>query len=168
MLHAGAGRDIAMKRFYFHSGIVSAFAASVCLLPCGNAYAAGFALNEMSAAAIGNAFAGAGATADDASTVYYNPAGLSRMKGRQFALTGSAIRPSIRFNNQGSTTASGAPLHGGNGGDAGSWAAIPGLYYATDLVPNLRFGIGLQSAFGLKTEYQNGWAGRYQALNSEL
>jgi long-chain fatty acid transport protein len=28
-------------------------------------YAAGFALNEMSAAAIGNAFAGAGATAED-------------------------------------------------------------------------------------------------------
>jgi long-chain fatty acid transport protein len=35
-------------------------------------------------------------------------------------------------------------------------------------MPGMRFGIGLQSAFGLKTEYDNGWAGRYHALKSEL
>lgn len=122
----------------------------------------------MSAAAVGNAFAGAGATAEDASTLYYNPAGLSRMPGRQFTVGGAAIKPSIRFNDQGSTTVTGARLNGGEGGDAGSWAAVPALYYATDVMPGMRFGIGLQSAFGLKTEYDNGWAGRYHALKSEL
>lgn len=158
-----------MRSTHFHSGATLASAVSASLLLwCGNLYAAGFALNEMSAAAIGNAFAGAGATAMDASTIYYNPAGLSHMSGRQFTVTGSAIRPSIRFENQGSVTATGAPLSGGNGGDAGSWSAVPALYYAMDLTPALRFGIGFQSAFGLKTEYDNGWAGRYQALKSEL
>ena len=158
-----------MRSLCFHPTTVGACAGTVLLLLwCGNASPAGFALNEMSAASIGNAFAGAGATAADASTIYYNPAGLSHMAGQQFALTGSAIRPSIRFRNQGSATATGALLSGGNGGDAGSWAAVPALYYATDLIPKLRFGVGLQSAFGLKTEYDQGWAGRYQAINSEL
>jgi long-chain fatty acid transport protein len=138
------------------------------LLYCGNAYSGGFALNEMSAAAIGTAFAGAGASADDISTIYYNPAGLSLMKGRQFTATGSAVRPSVRFENQGSATATGARLGGGSGGDAGDLSAVPALYYATDVIPGLRFGLGIQSPFGLKTEYDNGWVGRYQALKSEL
>jgi long-chain fatty acid transport protein len=158
-----------MRSTFFHSGTTLVCVVSASLLPCwGNVHAAGFALNEMSAAAIGNAFAGAGATAADASTIYYNPAGLSHMTGRQFSVTGSAVRPSIRFENQGSVTATGSRLSGGNGGDAGSWAAVPAMYYAADLGPAWRFGIGLQSAFGLKTEYDNGWAGRYQALKSEL
>lgn len=158
-----------MRSFHFCASRTIAWTASLSLLGwCSYAHPAGFALNEMSAAAIGNAFAGAGATAEDASTIYYNPAGLSRMTGRQFTVTGSAIRPSIRFENHGSDTATGASLSGGNGGDAGSLAAIPALYYATDVIPGLRFGIGLQSAFGLKTEYDDGWVGRYQALKSEL
>jgi len=138
------------------------------LLASDRACAAGFALNEMSAASIGNAFAGNAAIAEDASTVYYNPAGLARMTGRQFTATGSAIRPSVRFSNQGSASATGSALIGGDGGDAGKWTPVPALYYATDVRPGLRFGIGLQSPFGLKTEYGAGWVGRYQALNSEL
>lgn len=158
-----------MRSTLFHSGAALACAISAPLLPwCANVHAAGFALNEMSAAAIGSAFAGAGATAADATTLYYNPAGLSQLRGRQFSVTGSAIRPSIRFENQGSVTATGAPLSGGNGGDAGSWAPVPALYYSAELGPSWRFGVGLQSAFGLKTDYDNGWAGRYQALKSEL
>lgn len=158
-----------MQCLHFPSRAAAVSVASAgLLLSCGEAYSAGFALNEMSAAAIGNAFAGVGATADNASTIYYNPAGLSRMSGQQFTVGGAAIRPSIDFSNSGSVTATGARLSGGNGGDAGSWSAVPALYYATDVMPALRFGIGLQSAFGLKTEYDNGWVGRYQALKSEL
>jgi long-chain fatty acid transport protein len=138
------------------------------LLHCSEADAAGFALNEMSAAAIGGAFAGAGATAEDISTIYYNPAGLSRMAGRQFMVSGSLVRPSVRFDNQGSLSAARTTMRGGNGGDAGDLSLVPALYFATDLVSGWRFGIGLQSPFGLKTDYEADWAGRYQALRSEL
>lgn len=134
----------------------------------GMAHASGFALNEMSAGTLGNAHAGAGAAAEDLSTIYFNPAGLTRLSGRQIQITGSAIRPSAKFTNAGSTSALGAPLNGGNGGDAGGWALVPAMYYAMDLAPNLRFGIGVQSPFGLKTEYDAGWAGRYQALTSDM
>lgn len=132
-----------------------------------DARASGFALNEMSAASVGNAHAGA-AAAEDLSVIYFNPAGLSRLRGRQFMVVGSAIRPSARFENRGSVTATGAPLTGDNGGNAGSWEFVPAMYYAMDLSPGLRFGIGLQSPFGLVTEYDEGWAGRYQALKSDL
>lgn len=139
------------------------------LLAAGQANAGGFALNEMSASSVGNAHAGT-AAAEDLSTIYFNPAGLVLHSGSGFTISGSAIRPSAKFTNTGSTAAvpPGTPLTGGNGGDAGSWAAVPAMYYATDLSSNLRFGIGVQAPFGLTTEYDDGWAGRYQALKSDM
>jgi long-chain fatty acid transport protein len=141
---------------------------SAALFFFGEARAGGFALNEMSAASVGNAHAGSAATAEDISTIYYNPAGLSRTSGRQFMLAGSEIRPSVNFENRGSVSAIGTPLTGGNGGEAGDWSLVPALYYAMDLAPGLRFGLGIQAPFGLKTDYESNWAGRYQALKSEL
>lgn len=138
------------------------------LLASGKIWAAGFALNEMSAAAIGNAFAGSAAVAEDLGTIYYNPAGLSRMSGSQFMLAGTALRPSVQFANRGTLAPAGNAATGGDGGDAGGWNAVPAVFYAADLAPRLRLGIGLHSPFGLKTEYEEGWAGRYQALKSQL
>lgn len=135
---------------------------------CGTAMAAGFALNEMSAGAVGNAFAGNAAVAEDASTLFFNPAGLARLHGQQFTLSGSAIRPSIEFSNAGSRSPAGPPATGGDGGNAGGWSLVPAMYYAMDLTPSMRFGIGIQSPFGLKTEYEANWVGRYQALKSDL
>ncbi|MGE5622750.1 MAG: OmpP1/FadL family transporter [Bacillota bacterium] len=144
-----------------------ALAASTALAAPGLSHAGGFALNEMSAASLGNAHAGAAAVAQDLSTVYFNPAGLTRLSGRGFMVSGSALRPSAEFENRGSVSAAG-PLTGGNGGDAGSWALVPALYYAMEVSPDLRFGLGLQVPFGLTTEYDAGWVGRYQALKSDL
>lgn len=147
---------------------LSASAAMILLLASGAASAGGFSLNEMSAASVGVAHAGGAAEATDASTVYYNPAGLMRMRGSQFTAVGSAIKPKAEFTNQGSRSAVGTPATGGNGGDAGDVEFVPAMFYATDIAPNLRFGIGLTVPFGLTTEYDNGWAGRYQALKSQV
>ncbi len=138
------------------------------LFASGSVYAGGFSLNEMSAASVGNAHAGGAALADDPSTVYYNPAGLSRLPGQQFTLVGSGIKPSAEFENNGSRSAVGTPVTGGNGGDAGSWAAVPAMYYSNHFSPQWSFGIGMQVPFGLKTEYDKGWAGRYQATLSDM
>ncbi len=147
---------------------VSSFLATLSLLASGTALAGGFSLSEMSAASVGNAHAGGAAAAEDLATIYYNPAGLTRLRGRQFMVAGSGIRPSAEFGNRGSVSAVGTPLAGGNGGDAGDWGFVPALYYAMDINPRLRFGIGMQAPFGLKTDYETGWVGRYQALKSEL
>ena len=58
-----------------------------------NVYAAGFHLREQSAAAQGNAFAGATAGAENASYSYFNVAGLTRQKGTQLNLGATYIAP---------------------------------------------------------------------------
>jgi long-chain fatty acid transport protein len=133
--------------------------------------AAGFALIEQSASGVGNAFAGGSASAEDASTIFFNPAGMTRLPGKQIVVGVHAIDPSATFNNQGSTLAPPAPpqpLTGGNGGDAGGWSYVPNLYFSWELNDKLWLGLGVNAPFGLQTEYESGWVGRYQALNSQL
>ncbi|MBZ0170638.1 MAG: outer membrane protein transport protein [Kofleriaceae bacterium] len=139
-------------------------------ITAGTAAAGGFSLFvESGAAAVGNAQAGSAALAEDATTVFYNPAGLTRLKDRQLSMAASALGPSANFSNSGSTSAiPSIPLTGGNGGDAGSWAFVPAGYYAMDVTSRLKFGMGFNSPFGLKTEYDNDWVGRYHAIKSEL
>jgi len=146
----------------------SAVLISVCGLAGANhAAASGFALVEESASGLGNAFAGGAASAEDASTLFFNPAGMTRLPGKQASLVLHAIKPTIEFSNTGSTAAPGRPL-GNGGGDAGDWAAVPNFYYAMELSPQLRAGIGISSPFGLKTEYDPDWMGRFLAIKSEL
>lgn len=61
------------------------------ILLAANAQAAGFHLREQSAAAQGNAFAGATAGAENASYAYFNVAGLTRQKGTQINVGGTYI-----------------------------------------------------------------------------
>ena len=134
------------------------------------ASAAGFALIEQSASGMGNAFAGAAATAEDASTVFYNPAGMSELKGMQFTVGAHVIDLSAKFSNSGSTKPAAIvtnPL-GGNGGDAGDVSVVPNVYFVIPIGDRINFGVGVNAPFGLKTEYDDNWAGRFQGIKSEL
>jgi long-chain fatty acid transport protein len=131
------------------------------------ANAAGFALIEQSASGMGNAFAGGGAVAEDASTIYFNPAGMAYIEGTQLVGALHLIKPTAEFNNNGSVAGAGKPL-GGNGGDAGDLAFVPNAYFKMDYSDTIKLGIGVNAPFGLKTEYDNGWIGRFQALKSEV
>jgi long-chain fatty acid transport protein len=137
----------------------------------GNAHAAGYALVEQSASGIGNAFAGAAATAEDASTIFFNPAGMTYLPDNQLVVAGHAIRSSVEFRDNGSHLSpqtGGLATKGGDGGDAGDWAYLPNVYFTQAVHPKIKLGIGVNAPFGLKTNYDNGWVGRYQALKSEL
>lgn len=129
--------------------------------------AAGFALSEQSGSGLGNAFAGAAAVAEDASTIFFNPAGMTYLEGRQIVGALNLINVRGDFDNAGSINPSGRQL-GGEGGNLGSFAAIPNLYYKQDINDQLKIGIGIGSPFGLKTEYDKNWIGRFQAIKSEL
>ncbi|HUL90945.1 MAG TPA: outer membrane protein transport protein [Burkholderiales bacterium] len=143
------------------------------------AYASAFALIEQSASGLGNAYAGAAAVAEDASTVYYNPAGMTLLKGPTNLSLGFAyINISEKFTDSGSL-ASGVGLNlagvnneprplGGTGGDAGGPAFVPNFYVAGDIAPDWKFGLGISVPFGLKTHYEGDWLGRFQAVKSEL
>ena len=121
--------------------------------------AAGFALVEQSVSGLGNAYAGAAASAEDASTVFFNPAGLMYLNGNQLVVGGHIIKPSAEFSGS-ATNALGAPVSGGDGGDAGNTSLVPNLYYSRKLPNNFVFGLGINAPFGLKTEYDANWVGR--------
>lgn len=63
------------------------------LLVYSDALASGFNLKEQSAAAMGNAFAGATAGAEDISYSFFNPAGLTRHGGTKVSFGGTWIAP---------------------------------------------------------------------------
>lgn len=143
-------------------------AAILSALCASGAHSAGFALIEQNASGLGNAYAGQAASAQDASTVFYNPAGLTRIEGRQMVLAGSLVRPSAEFANDGSSNAPLQTSLGGDGGDAGGWALVPNFYYAMDVSPTIKFGLGVNAPFGLATVYDNDWVGRFHAVESDM
>lgn len=142
-------------------------AVSAALLAlAGNVQASGFALIEQSSG-LGNAFAGGAAGAEDATTIFFNPAGMSRLRGSQATVAVSFIDFSAKF---GDTGSAGALLQtaGGPDGDAGGLAVVPNAYFVTEVQPSLKFGLGINAPFGLKTEYDPDWIGRFQAVKSEI
>lgn len=135
-----------------------------------DAFAAGFALEHQSVSNMAFAFAGGAAYAEDASTIYWNPAGLTRISGRQAVLGLNAIYGSARFADQGTTSPAGPafPITGGPSGNPVGWNWVPNLYYATEIGAAFNAGIGINAPFGLKTKYSSDWMGRYHAIDSEL
>ena len=134
-------------------------------------HAAGFALGEQSASGLGNALAGMGARSDDTSTQFFNPASMSFMSpGSQITLGGSLISPNAEFKNGSvrNTTFGGIPVKGNDGGNAGALALLPTIYFKTDINERLAVGLGINAPFGLSTKYNDGWVGRYNAIESEL
>src|SRR2546421_12101161 len=85
-----------------------------------NVGAAGFQVNEQSARGLGSAFAGEAAAAEDASTIFFNPAGITRLSGTQFVSAGVVIKPTVNFHNEAArpnSAVGGRPLSGGNDGN---------------------------------------------------
>lgn len=134
----------------------------------GSATASGIAIIEQSAASAGYAYAGVAAAAQDASTIFFNPAGMALQSGNELQIGVHYIIPQAEFRNQGSTTVLGTPLSGGNGGDGGEAALVPNLFYLHSFSEKWKAGIGITAPYGLATEYDDGWVGRYHALRSEL
>jgi long-chain fatty acid transport protein len=136
------------------------------------AQAAGFALIEQSASGMGNAFAGGSAIAEDASTIFFNPAGMTYIQGTQAVGALHLINPNAEFNDKGSVKATSIPAtlvpKGDEGPNAGDLAFVPNLYFMTDINPSVKVGVGLNAPFGLKTEYDDKWMGRFQADKSEV
>lgn len=134
-----------------------------------SASASGFALREQSATSLGNAFAGATASAEDISHMFFNPASIARHSGHQVVAVGSYLIPRVSFDTAGAQTALGTPIMGGRGGsDVAPDVFVPATYALWDLHPDWKVGIGLNVPFGLETRYQDDWAGRYHAVRSRL
>jgi len=131
--------------------------------------AAGFQLLEQNASGLGMAYAGSAAVADNASTVFFNPAGMAYLpKGKNIAFGVDAINPSSKFSNNGSVAPLLQTLNNNNGGDAGDLAFVPHGYFTMPINEKITFGLGVGAPYGLKTEYNSAWDGRFQAIKSDV
>ena len=147
--------------------VAAAVGAAVVSLSAGHAFGAAFGLQTQNASGLGHAYAGGAAAAEDVSTIFYNPAGLVRLQSTQVVASANVICPSIKFHDSGSQPAAFQPL-GGTGGDAGGCAVVPNAYLGIPFTPKWSFGIGINAPFGLETEYDSDWLGRFQGVKSKI
>jgi long-chain fatty acid transport protein len=126
-------------------------------------FASGFAINEQSISGMGTGFAGRSSSADDASTIFGNPAGMSRLKREQ--VSGGAAFLDAHTDISHATS---SPNRGSNDGDMVPFIAVPMGYYVKPIDDHWAFGIGMYAPFGLVTDYESGFAGRYFGSKSEV
>lgn len=125
-------------------------------------FASGFALNEQSISGMGVGFAGRSSSAEDASTVYGNPAGMSRLKREQITVGAAAVIAKTDISGSSTTNT------GSNDGDMVPVVGVPMGYYVKPIDDHWTVGFGVYAPFGLKTEYENGFQGRYFAHDSKV
>ncbi len=138
-------------------------AAVATLSMAGTVQAAGFALLEQNASGAGVAYAGKAAIGEDASAAWFNPASMSRLKERQVVLGGHYIDLNSEFNNEGTTPGTGRDV-----GDFGSEGYIPNFHLVVPFNDRINFGLSVATPFGLKTDYQPDWIGRFQGITSDI
>jgi len=130
----------------------------------GGANASGFQLmGEQSASGIGNAGAGSAAVAENASTIYYNPAGMTQLQAREVSGGLSIVKTGFSFTNEGSIT----PGFSGNE-DGGGWGFVPNGYGSWALTKDIYIGLGIGAPFGLKVEYDDPWQGSAHSNSFEI
>ena len=122
----------------------------------GQVFAGGLILYEMGTPDMGLASAGAGARAQDAGTIAWNPAGMTRIEGSEFLLGAQMLYGDAAFSQDENTTVS-----GGDGGNIMGWFPMASAFYVNEFNSDLKFGLGFFGDFGLDYEYDASWAGRY-------
>ncbi len=134
-------------------------------------FAGSFSLyTESRGAAVGNYAAGIAAEAADASTGWYNPAGLSLLHTSQVVFGGIGVFPNSEVTGSSRFTTTGLSDYNQNftslsGGES---ALVPSFHYAKPLSEKLTFGLSVLVPFGLSTQWSASGPVRYQATDSEL
>lgn len=137
-------------------------------LAFGQAHASGFQLKENSVKSMGAAFAGAGIRDDDASVVTNNPATMTRFEGTTVQGDLSVIDLNYEAADMEGYDILRQPLTGGDGGQAGDVTPIPAMSVVHKFDNGLALGAMVSAPFGLKTEYDRDWVGRYYAVTSDV
>ena len=133
-----------------------------------SALASGYRFGSQSVTAQGVADANA-AEANDASTIFYNPAGLSRLDGMQINGGLTVVVPHSTYNDTGSTRFTKTPTGGTQTKDyAPEEVVAPSFYLSKKLNEQWSVGMGMFVPYGAKLNYGNSWNGRYALDNIKL
>jgi long-chain fatty acid transport protein len=149
------------------------------------AQASGFQLREQSPSSQGNAFAGISAGGNDISSLFFNPAVMTQYQDVQFSFGGTYVGLSAKFADGSASRTpvlqglgffnapvtgtdlnkiSGSPSHP----NAAISAVLPEFNIMYSVNRDLKIGLSVNVPFGLATEYDANWVGRYHALKTDL
>jgi long-chain fatty acid transport protein len=123
----------------------------------------GLCLYETGTPDSGRSAAGANARAEDASTVLWNPAGMTRLEGVHMHLGTVLAIIDTKFHNGPGTTSL-----GNDGGDLNSFLPLAGAYVALNPIEKLRAGIAFTADYGGAVNYSSNWVGRSFVTEAEL
>jgi long-chain fatty acid transport protein len=111
---------------------------------------------------VGYAGAGLAVRAEDAGTVFTNPAGMTRIKKSVYQAGVQPLYIDGNWDSDNTTTATGP--------DKGVFEFFSGaaFSYTRPVGDKLRLGISAQNYFGLALKWDNDWVGRYEITKSAL
>ena len=148
-----------------HRLLTAAVSAGALLFSISGAQAAGFYIQEQSVKGLGTAFAGSTTSLDDASTIYFNPAGMTKLDGMQINAGVHVLIPDGDLKDNGST------FGGNNPDNPYSASPIPNFYIAAPIDTGDNFfwaGIGVSAPFGLGSEYEDDDFVSFDSTKTEL
>jgi long-chain fatty acid transport protein len=135
----------------------------------GTATAGGFALVEHGASGLGNAYAGAAAVSSDTSTIWFNPAGMSQLEGRETSVALHLLSADTGWTDQGTTLGAAlgrSPSSGPDTASPGGLTVLPNFYYTAPVNDKWSYGLSIGAPYGSSTEYDRDWKGRYSTVKS--
>lgn len=141
--------------------------ATVAALAAAPAHAAGFQLKENSVKSQGMSFAGTAAKSGDSSVVVNNPAVMTQFEGTTVQADLTVIDLNYTFEGT-ATRPTGQPVSGSDGGNAGDVTPVPAFSVVHKFDNGTAIGAMVSAPFGLKTEYDDDFVGRYSALTSDV
>lgn len=167
--------------------LISALAISGLMGLSSEVMASGFQLFEQDGASIGNYHAGYAAIAEDASTAWYNPAGITRFKNQQIVFGAVSVMSDFKYRGSVAVTENVPKIvpiatfpfralvvtpstvtFPGVTAQGGAFSVIPDIHYVTPLTDWLGFGFSIDVPFGLKTDYGRSTPMRYAATLTSI
>lgn len=120
--------------------------------------ASGFLLYNQNAAATAQATA-VTAQIDNASAIFYNPAAINQLKGTQTSFGTTIVMPVSKFKSYqtGKTTHMKNHIY-----------LLPNAYITHELNDKLTIGIGSYSPFGLATDWNDDWEGKFISTFAQI
>ena len=143
-----------MKKLWLKTSLALAIGA-VSTHSLGN----GIAINEQSVSGMGTSFAGRASAAQDATILFGNPAGISKLERPQVVGGFATIKADIDIDDSSAETAD---------GDMVPLATVPFAYYTSPINEQWSWGIGMYVPYALISDYEKSFGGRYKGLYSKV
>ncbi len=119
---------------------------------------------SLTLAVIGPALSGMTGSANDATSSFFSPAGITRLEQSEFVFQNIFTLSDTKFNVDDAT------YDGGDSKSAQTFAVIPGFFYTRPSKYNdrLHYGAALNVPSGIGHDYGSNWAGRYAERRNTL